>query len=117
MICKQGHIIVQWINGTPENCDPHSLELLPDSVDYEYSFDDNDDSAQVSWETESIESIAGDLTDETNLQNMAAKLDFVRNRIVYLKEAFREHNITENFAVSVTKIILRRQNFTKKFLF
>lgn len=81
-----------------ENCDPQNLEPIPDPVDYDYSFDENDDSAQVSWETESIESIAGDLTDETTLQNMAARLDFVRNRIVYLKEAFRQHNITENFA-------------------
>lgn len=56
---------------------------------------------QVSWETESIESYAGgDLTDETVLQNMAARLDFVRSRIVYLKEAFKNHTITENFAVS-----------------
>lgn len=101
-------MIVQWIDGSQENCNPHSLELIPDPVDFDYSFDDNEDSAQVSWETESVESIAGDLTDETNLQNMAAKLDFVRNRIVYLKEAFREHNITENFAVSV--LSLRQTN-------
>lgn len=74
---------------------------MPDPVDYDYSYDDNDDS----WETESIESIAGDLTDESALQNMAARLDFVRHRIVYLKEAFRQHNITENFAVSIFMVI------------
>lgn len=62
--------------------------------------DNDDDEAQVSWETESIESVAGDISDETTLQNMAARLDFVRNRIIYLKEAFRQHSIPENFAVS-----------------
>lgn len=63
--------------------------------------DNDDDEAQVSWETESIESVAGDISDETTLQNMAARLDFVRNRIIYLKEAFRQHSIPENFAVSL----------------
>lgn len=76
------------------------MEQIPNPSDFDYSFDDNDDSAQVSWATESIESIPGDLTDETTLQSMAARLDFIRNRIVYLKEAFRQHNITENFTVS-----------------
>lgn len=56
----------------------------------------------MSWETESIESyVGGDLTDETVLQSMAARLDFVRSRIVYLKEAFKNHTITENFAVCI----------------
>jgi len=59
----------------------------------------------VSWETESIESyVGGDLTDETVLQSMAARLDFVRSRIVYLKEAFKNHTITENFAVCILLI-------------
>lgn len=99
--CPQGYIIVQWIDGTQENCFPQNLEVIPESLDYEMSFDDNDDSAQVSWETESIESFAGDLTDETMLQSMAGRLDFIRNRVIYLKEAFRQHNIAENFSVSL----------------
>lgn len=74
---------------------------MPESADYEFSDDESseDDPAAVSWETESIESYAGDLTDETVLQSMAARLDFVRNRIIYLKEAFKNHTITENFSV------------------
>lgn len=63
--------------------------------------EDDEECAQASWETESVESVAGDITDETMLQNMAARLDFVRSRIIYLKEAFKEHSIPENFAVSV----------------
>lgn len=94
--------MVLWLDNTTENCWPQNLELLPETIDYDYSYDDNDDRSQVSWETESIESIAGDITDETTLQNMAARLDFVRNRIVYLKEAFKQHNIKESFAVRTT---------------
>lgn len=109
--CPQGFVIVEWIDGCVENCYPQNIELIPESIEYELSFDENDDSAQVSWETESIESCAGDLTDETMLQNMAARLDFVRNRIIYLKEAFRLHNITENFMVSAYNIL---QNFNRK---
>lgn len=90
---------VRWIDGTEENCWPQAIELIPEASEYTYSLDDNDDDPNVSWETESIESIAGDLTDETTLQNMAARLDFVRNRIIYLKEAFKKHSIAENFAV------------------
>lgn len=63
--------------------------------------DEDEECGQVSWETESVESVAGDITDETMLQNMAARLDFVRSRIIYLKEAFKEHSIPENFAVCV----------------
>ncbi|KRT84484.1 hypothetical protein AMK59_2853, partial [Oryctes borbonicus] len=96
--CPEGYVSVLWIDKTTENCWPQHIELLPETADYDYSYDDNDDRSQVSWETESIESIAGDITDETTLQNMAARLDFVRNRIMYLKEAFRQHNIRESFA-------------------
>lgn len=93
---------VHWIDGSEENCWPQNIELIPDGTEYsEYSMEDEDDALQVSWETESVESVAGDITDETTLQNMAARLDFVRSRIIYLKEAFKEHSISENFAVSV----------------
>ncbi|KAK5641416.1 hypothetical protein RI129_009963 [Pyrocoelia pectoralis] len=95
--CPEGYVIVQWINGVQENCWPQNLELIPDTIDYEYSITDNEDSAQVSWETESIESIAGDLTDETTLQNMAARLDFVRGRVTYLKDVLKQHNSNECF--------------------
>lgn len=90
---------MHWIDGAKENCWPQNIELIPDGAEYTYSMEDDDDAAQVSWETESVESVAGDITDETTLQNMAARLDFVRSRIIYLKEAFKEHSITENFAV------------------
>ncbi|CAH1973777.1 unnamed protein product [Acanthoscelides obtectus] len=96
--CVEGYVKVQWLNGTLENCWPTDIELIPDSADYDASDDDSseDEAAAVSWETESIESYAGDLSDETVLQNMAARLDFVRNKIIYLKEAFKRHTITEN---------------------
>lgn len=94
-------MIVQWLDGIQENCFPQNLELIPETIEYDLSYDENDDSAQVSWETESIESFAGDITDETMLQNMAARLDFVRNRMIYLKDAFRMHSISENFVVSI----------------
>lgn len=90
------------MDGLQENCYPQNLELIPDPDEFDYSFDESEGSTEVSWETESIESIPGDLTDETMLQNMAARLDFIRNRIVYLKEAFRQHNITENITVRCT---------------
>lgn len=79
--------------------------MIPETAEYEYSDEEtsDDDPAGVSWETESIESYAGDLTDETVLQSMAARLDFVRNRIIYLKEAFKHHTISENFSVSSLK--------------
>lgn len=93
--------MVRWINGVEENCWPQNIELIPDGAEYSFSLDDEDDGAQVSWETESVESVAGDITDETMLQNMAARLDFVRSRIIYLKETFKEHSIPENFAVSI----------------
>lgn len=93
-------MLIRWIDGSEEKCWPQNIELIPESADYTFSMDDNDDEdGQVSWETESIESVAGDISDETTLQNMAARLDFVRNRIIYLKEAFRQHSIPENFAV------------------
>lgn len=91
---------VQWLDGSEENCWPQNIELIPEVSEYDYSDDESseEDAAAISWETESIESYAGDLSDETVLQNMAARLDFVRSRIMYLKEAFKQHTISENFA-------------------
>ncbi|XP_066140426.1 (E3-independent) E2 ubiquitin-conjugating enzyme UBE2O [Euwallacea fornicatus] len=98
--CVEGYVIVQWLESKLENCWPQHIELLPDTAEIEYSDGgESGDEDVVSWETESIESYAGDITDETVLQNMAARLDFVRARIVYLKEAFKNHTITENFAI------------------
>ncbi|XP_060521601.1 (E3-independent) E2 ubiquitin-conjugating enzyme UBE2O [Cylas formicarius] len=93
--CIEGYVMVQWVGNKQENCWPQEIELIPD---FEYSDASSDDDKE-SWETESIESYAGgDLTDETVLQNMAARLDFVRSRIVYIKEAYKQHTIRENFA-------------------
>lgn len=89
-----------WIDGSTEKCWPQNIELIPHTAAYSES---EDDDTQFSWETESVESIAGDYSDETTLQNMAARLDFVRNRILYLKEAFRQHPIPENFTVRAEK--------------
>lgn len=82
--------------------------MIPETAEYDFSDEEtsDEDPAAVSWETESIESYAGDLTDETVLQSMAARLDFVRNRIIYLKEAFKNHTITENFSVKIMFITL-----------
>ncbi|KAJ8934016.1 hypothetical protein NQ314_013652 [Rhamnusium bicolor] len=98
--CIEGHVKVQWLDSMEENCWPQNIELIPETAEYDFSDEEStdEDAACVSWETESIESYAGDLSDETVLQNMAARLDFVRNRIIYLKEAFKQHTITENFS-------------------
>lgn len=94
----KGYIIVKWIDGTEENCGPHDIVIIPETSEYELSDEEDTDSkGQLSWETESIESFTGgDITDETTLQNMAARLDFIRNRIKYFKEAFKKHIIQEN---------------------
>ncbi|XP_018333707.1 (E3-independent) E2 ubiquitin-conjugating enzyme UBE2O [Agrilus planipennis] len=94
----EGSVGVQWIDGTIESCSPYSIELIPETIEYEISLEDNDSVQVISWETESIESVAGDMTDETTLQNMAARLDFVRGRVIYLKEVFGMHTIEENFS-------------------
>ncbi|XP_018566113.1 (E3-independent) E2 ubiquitin-conjugating enzyme UBE2O [Anoplophora glabripennis] len=98
--CIEGYVKVQWLDGNEDNCWPQDIELIPETAEYDFSDEESsdEDAACVSWETESIESYAGDLSDETVLQNMAARLDFVRNRIIYLKEAFKQHTITENFS-------------------
>lgn len=99
--CIEGYVIVEWLDNKQENCWPQDIELIPDTPDYEYSDSgESSDEEKVSWETESVESYAGgDLSNETVLQNMAARLDFVRSRIIYLKEAFKNHSIIENFAI------------------
>lgn len=104
----QGYVKVQWLDGNEENCWPQDIELIPETADYDFSDEESsdEDGACVSWETESIESYAGDLSDETVLQNMAARLDFVRSRIIYLKEAFKQHTIIENFSVSTSQTCL-----------
>lgn len=95
-------MIVRWIDGREENCWPQSIELIPDGAEYTYSIEEDDDgTAQVSWETETVESVAGDITDEATLQNMAARLDFVRSRIVYLKKVFKDYSTSDNFSVSI----------------
>ncbi|EFA05319.1 uncharacterized protein LOC659924 [Tribolium castaneum] len=99
--CPQGYVIVQWLGGKRENCWPQNIELILESEDFEFpdAFDSDDDLSEdaYSWETESVESFDGDVTDEINLQNMAARVDFIRNRISYLREAFKHYNITQNF--------------------
>ncbi|CAG9854714.1 unnamed protein product [Phyllotreta striolata] len=109
--CIEGYVKVQWLDGTEENCWPQDIELIPETTDYDFSDDESsdDDGACVSWETESIESYAGDLTDETVLQNLAARLDFVRNRIIYLKDAFKQNTIMETF-VFVKDLLLIYEN-------
>ncbi|XP_044758627.1 uncharacterized protein LOC123316554 [Coccinella septempunctata] len=94
----QGYILVKWIDGSEENCRPHDIEIIPETSDYELSDEEDTDSkGQYSWETESVESFTGgDITDETTLQNMAARLDFIRNRIIYFKEAFKKHVLQDN---------------------
>ncbi|KAL3273626.1 hypothetical protein HHI36_015058 [Cryptolaemus montrouzieri] len=94
----QGYITVKWIDGSEENCCPQDIDIIPETSDYDLSDEEDDmvSKEQDSWETESIESYAGDITDETTLQNMAARLDFIRNKIIYFKEAFRRHTFQEN---------------------
>ncbi|XP_017781581.1 PREDICTED: (E3-independent) E2 ubiquitin-conjugating enzyme [Nicrophorus vespilloides] len=96
--CPQGYIVVKWLSGDEGKYTPQELVLLPDTHDLlDDDDDDENESGQMSWETESIESITGDMNSEPILQNMAARLDFVRSRIVYLREAFQQHTVYENF--------------------
>lgn len=111
----QGYVIVKWTDGTQENCSPHNLELIPETIDYDYSLDDNEGS-QVSWETESIESIAGDVTDEVFLQNMADRLDFIRGRVSYLKGVLKQRNV-ESFSVRCAFGCLKVNNIHALFCF
>lgn len=98
-----------WLDHTLEDCWPQNIELIPDSdeLDFSDSSDDEDGTSSFgrvhidSWETESVESYAGDAGEETALQNMAARLDFVRSRILFLREAFRQHTIADNFSASI----------------
>lgn len=115
----QGYVKVQWLDGSEENCWPQHIEVIPETAEYDFSDEEtsDEDPAAVSWETESIESYAGDLTDETVLQSMAARLDFVRNRIIYLKEAFKNHTITENFSVITIFVTVKFKSTYIFFLF
>lgn len=91
----EGIIKVKWMDGTEESCLPQQIEVIPN--DYEHSeTDDSIDDGHMSWETETIESYAGDMLEETSLQNVAARLDFVRNRLIYLGEAFKQHVFQDN---------------------
>lgn len=54
----------------------------------------------MSWETESVESFVGDIVDETILQNMATRLDFVRGRLGHLREVLKHRSIQDTFCVS-----------------
>ncbi|KAK5641456.1 hypothetical protein RI129_010003 [Pyrocoelia pectoralis] len=94
----EGYVIVQWVNGVQENCWPQNLKLI-DTIENGHSITDNEDGAQVIWETESIESIAGVLADETTLQKTATRLDFVRGRVIYLKDVLKQHNSNECFLI------------------
>ncbi|XP_049818002.1 (E3-independent) E2 ubiquitin-conjugating enzyme UBE2O isoform X2 [Aethina tumida] len=104
--CVEGYVKVMWLDHTLEDCWPQNIELIPDSdeLDFSDSSDDEDGTSSFgrvhidSWETESVESYAGDAGEETALQNMAARLDFVRSRILFLREAFRQHTIADNFS-------------------
>ncbi|XP_056643108.1 (E3-independent) E2 ubiquitin-conjugating enzyme [Diorhabda sublineata] len=117
--CIEGYVKVQWIDGTEENCWPQDIELIPDTSDLDFTDEESsdEDAACVSWETESIESYAGDLSDETVLQNLAARLDFVRNRIIYLRDAFKQHTISETFTfVKDLLLIYENSSYLDKLL-
>ncbi|KAI4455800.1 (e3-independent) e2 ubiquitin-conjugating enzyme [Holotrichia oblita] len=44
---QEGYVIVLWIDNVTENCWPQNIELLPETIDYDYSYDDNDDRSQA----------------------------------------------------------------------
>ncbi|XP_050297992.1 (E3-independent) E2 ubiquitin-conjugating enzyme UBE2O isoform X2 [Anthonomus grandis grandis] len=98
--CIEGYVIVKWMGGAQENCWPQDIELIPDMADYDYSDPGDSEEDKASWETESIESCVGsDLTNETALQTMAARLDFVRSRLMYLRDAFVSQTFPETFGI------------------
>lgn len=98
--CIEGLVQVQWCDGISSQHWPHELQSLPDVMDFNSDMDpdDDDDSVNNSWETESIESTTGNVTDEATLQNMAARLDFIRSRILHLKEALQLYSLMETFS-------------------
>lgn len=98
--CTEGLVMVQWCDGNSSQHWPQELQALPDVMDFDSDMDDvdDDDSVNNSWETESIESTTGDVTDEATLQNMAARLDFIRSRILHLKEAMQQFSHIETFS-------------------
>lgn len=69
------------------------------TMDYSTSESDDESTSPFSWKTESIESIPGDLTYETTLQNVASLLSFVRDRIDYLKGLLKQQCEGGNFSV------------------
>lgn len=100
----EGFVHVHWMDATETKSWPQDLFLLPE-VEYDIITDTSTDFAPGSWETESVESVEGDnLLDEKTLALMASKLDYVRSKMIYLKEMFKmyQKSSVDSLAVILT---------------
>lgn len=96
----EGYVLVRWMDGSEIKCWPQDLMLLPEA-EYDIMTETSTDFAPGSWETESVESVEGDnMQDETSLALMASKLDFIRSKMAYLRDVFKQHRTPDNFVVS-----------------
>lgn len=87
----QGFVIVRWMDASESSCWPQDLMLLPEA-EYDILTETSSDYQPGSWETESEMSIDGDNgQDDLGLALIATKLDFIRNKMVYLKDVFKQH--------------------------
>lgn len=101
----EGFIIVNWMDGTETKCWPQNLMLLPEA-EYDIITETSTDYPPGSWETESEISIEGDNgQDDLGLALIATKLDFIRNKMVYLKDVFKQQRPADNILVSLYKTI------------
>lgn len=87
----EGYVSVRWMDGIESNCWPQDLMLLPEA-EYDILTETSTEYQPGSWETESEISVEGDTgQDDLGLALIATKLDFIRNKMVYLKDVFKQH--------------------------
>lgn len=95
----EGYVSVRWMDNTETNCWPQDLMLLPEA-EYDILTETSTEFPPGSWETESEISIDGDNgQDEFALSLIATKLDFIRNKMVYLKDVFKQQHPADNIMV------------------
>lgn len=95
----EGYVHVHWMDGTESKSWPQDLLLLPEA-EYDLSSESSTEFAPGSWETESIESVDGDvMLDEKTLSLVASKLDYIRGKMIYLREMFKQHRSDDRLPV------------------
>lgn len=95
----EGYVSVLWMDGSESKCWPQDLMLLPEA-EYDIVTETSTEYPPGSWETESEVSIEGDNgQDDLALALIATKLDFIRNKMVYLKDVFKQQMFADNIRV------------------